>query len=232
MKARPAAWTPSRHPLARLLREVAAGTVPPCDGRWVRVVPWAQHIQGVVAFADHTVLAVSYDVTDQRLEELGVTGATAAANARVPVALAGPTGWVGTLDVLLVGAGTGAEGRTSTGLVSRHDQSRHPLVQHAQRTTQEVQVLGPPDQQTHDVVVMARGIAGIREIGVALDVSNRGRGLAASMVTEILSCVPKDELVLGRVPAANAAALQAGMRAGMDPIGSVQLFSRRPVGRT
>ncbi len=219
-------WTPARHPLARLLRELAAGSFPPRDHGWVRVAPWTQHIQGVIAFTDHTILAISYDVTDAALADLGATHAEGAASPRLSAHLAGPTGWVGSVDVLFVGLGTGSEGRAGGSLVSRSDQGQHPVVLAARRVCQDVQVLGTA--QNNDVVVLGRGLAGIREIHFALDESNRARGLGAQLVRDALACVPKDELVVACVPAGTAAAIRAASRAGMSPIGSVQLFSTRP----
>ena len=56
-------WTTARHPLARLLRSVAAGQFPHQDGAWTRVSPWIPTLQAIVGFTGHSILAVSYDVS-------------------------------------------------------------------------------------------------------------------------------------------------------------------------
>ena len=52
--------TPARHPLARLLREVAAGDFPAADGSWIRVSPWSPSIQGILLVTTFFVLIVGF----------------------------------------------------------------------------------------------------------------------------------------------------------------------------
>ena len=66
-------WTTARHPLARLLRSVVAGSPPDSDGGWTRVSPWIPTVQAMVAFTGHTIVAVSYDVmTQAEAREIGL----------------------------------------------------------------------------------------------------------------------------------------------------------------
>lgn len=227
-----AVWTAARHPLARLLREVASGSYPPQDGAWVRVAPWAQHLQGIVSFCRHTVLAVSYDTNDATLADLGVNGDGGALDPRVLTTLAGPSGWIDTLDVLLVARGAGAEGLSGRTLVTRNDHESNDLVQYSRRVRQDVQVLGPADGDSQDLVVLGRGLAGLSEISFAVDERLRGQGRATQLVTDALACIPRDELVVARVAPARAPTLRAMIRAGFVPVGSVQLFSNRPERRS
>lgn len=217
-------WTTARHPLARLLRSVASGALPEADGQWARVSPWVPAIQAVVAFTGHTILAVSYDVSDDTLVDLGVDGVGGAFSARTVTALAGPTGWIGAPQVLHVALGTGA-GQTGA-LSARSDLSRHPAVATARRTLQDVQVLAAGAPQHEDVVVLGRGVAGVREICVqtALPGDPRAGGLAH----QALGSVPENEIVLLCVPAYDARGLMAAAEAGFRPVGGVQLFSTRP----
>jgi hypothetical protein len=97
------------HPLARLITEAAAGRFPAADGGWRRVPPWRPGLAGIVAFTGHAVLAVAPDITDKRLAELGVNGLGGAHDPRVIAALAGPDGWIDSLDVLMIGRGTASE---------------------------------------------------------------------------------------------------------------------------
>lgn len=220
-------WTPSRHPLARLLREAAAGAFPPADGGWLRVSPWQHDLHAILSFTGRAVLAVSYDVPDSRLEDLGVNGWDGAF-ARILVDLAGPTGWIDSLDVLMLGAGRGTNDGGPGGLVSRADLATHPRVQRAKRVGTDVQVLGRPEPDRKDIVVLSRGVAGLREIGFEVDPGHRGHGAGAELATMALAAVPHNEVVVVSVAPGNAASLRACLRAGFDPVGSIQLFSSRP----
>lgn len=220
-------WTPARHPLARYLREIAAGSYPPPDSGWTRVAPWSPQVQGIISVTGHAVLAVSYDITDDQLAKLGVDGVGSALSPKVLLALAGERGSVDGLDMLFLGSGTGNR-QASHGLVSRPDLAKHPRVDAARRFRQELQVFGRADRAITDVVVLARGVAGLREIFVELDLGRRGQGLGARIVRDALDCVPEHELVAACVPPSNAAGVKALMAAGMTPVGSIQLFSDRP----
>ena len=226
MKIDDRVWTPARHPLARLLRDVAAGHFRDADGGWTRVSPWSQQHQAIIALTGHAVLAVSYDVTDAQLADLGIDGYGAAHHPAVVSALAGPNGWIDFLEVLMLGVGTGSDGHQS--LITRHELAKHPLVEHVRRTCQNLQVMGSRDVGEHDVVVVSQGIAGLRQISVAVATEHLRQGRAAHVIGQALSCVPENELVVASVPPGNAVALRAALSAGFVPVGSVQLFSNRP----
>lgn len=220
-------WTPARHPLARLLREAAAGSFPPADGGWLRVSPWKQNVQAILSFTGRAVLAVSYDVPDSRLAELGVSGWDGAF-ARILVDLAGPGGWIDSLDVLMLGVGRGTNVGGHGGLVARPDLAKHPRVEHAERVRTGVQVLGRPEPDRRDVVALAHGVAGLREISFEVDPTHRGHGAGAELAAMALAAVPDNEVVVASAAPGNAAAVRACLRAGMKPVGSIQLFSSRP----
>ena len=65
-------------------------------------------MQGMVRLIGHTIVAVSYDVVDAQLLDLGVSAGDGAFSARVISTLAGPTGWIDAPRVLLSALGTGA----------------------------------------------------------------------------------------------------------------------------
>lgn len=218
-------WTPARHPLARFLRELVTGTRPPQDGGWTRVTPWAPQIQGILAFPGHAILAVSYDHTDAQLTDLGVDGWGGAHDPRVVTTLA-KNGYIDTLDLLLLGVGRG-QGDVSDRLVSRSDLSHHPRVEHARRTRSEVQVFGSADPSVQDVVVLARGIGGLREISVEVDPAGRGQGRGVELVEAALHSVPENELVAACATPANLPAVRTLQKAGMQEYGTVQLFTDR-----
>jgi hypothetical protein len=102
---------PGAHPLAVLITEAAAGRYPAADGGWRRVPPWRPGLEGIVAFTGHAVLAVAPDISDARIIELGANGFGGAHDPRLVAALAGPDGWIDSLDVLLAGRGTGEAAR-------------------------------------------------------------------------------------------------------------------------
>jgi hypothetical protein len=95
------------HPLAVLITDAAAGRFPVADGGWRRVPPWRPGLEGIVAFTGHGVLVVAPDISDARIIELGADGFGGAHDPRLVAALAGPDGWIDSLDVLLAGRGTG-----------------------------------------------------------------------------------------------------------------------------
>ena len=97
------------HPVATLLRDAAAGRFPAPDGGWHRVPPWRDGVEAVLAFTGHAVLAVGDDVSDERLA--GSTRRVGGAHhPRVLTALAGPGGWVDSLDAVLVARGRAGPG--------------------------------------------------------------------------------------------------------------------------
>lgn len=159
-------------PLARLLRTVVSGHPPIADQEWTRVSPWSPTVQGMVRLTGHTIVAVSYDVVDAQLLDLGVSAGDGAFSARVISTLAGPTGWIDAPRVLLSALGTGAGQHAS--LTFRSDLTRHPFVEAAQRTRQDTQVLGSVDPAAAEIVVLGRGVAGVREISVYVPPAGRG----------------------------------------------------------
>lgn len=222
-----AIWTPARHPLARFLRGVAMGSAPVADGSWMRVSPWSPDIQAVLSFGGHAVLAVSYDVSDVQLTEMGVDGWGNAANPRVLTQLAGPNGWIGSHDLLLLGRGRGESG-ASEALVTRPDLAHRPAAEHAKRILTDVQVMGRPDPSDQDLVILARGVGGLREVSVEVDPERRGQGHGAELLVRALGSVPENELIASPVFAGDAAAVAMYTAAGFLHVGSVQHFSSRP----
>lgn len=223
-------WTPARHPLARFLRELVTGTRPPMDGGWMRVTPWVPHIQGILSFPGHAILAVSYDHTENDLTELGVDGWGGAHDPRVVTTLA-KNGWIDTLDVLFLGPGAG-EQTGGDHLVMRSDLAKHPLAEHAKRVRSEVQVYGSADPAREDVVVLARGVGGLREISFELDPRHRGQRRGVELVRAALHCVPENELVAACAAPANLPSTKSLVRAGLAPYGTIQLFTDRPERRS
>jgi hypothetical protein len=207
--------------LRSLLLDAARGRFPDADGGWTRIQPWRPDLEGVVAFTGHAFLAIGADVDDALLADLGVDGYGGAHAPRVVQTLAGPTGWVGTLDVVLV-SGVGDTKRVRTVLVDRPDLADRPAVERARRVRDDVRTLGTTDPEDHSLVTVARGLGGLVELGIETD----GHAHAASMIRAARALAPAGDPVVATVPPANARALRAFLRAGFKPVASVQLYKR------
>jgi hypothetical protein len=211
------------HPVAELVLDAAHGRHPVSDGGWHRVPPWRPGLEAILAFTGHAVLAVGDDVSDARLQELGVDGLGGANHPRVLLALAGPAGWIDSLDVLLalpIGAGTpGAEV-----LVDRPDLVDHARAHWARAVRDDVRVLGSADPARGSVAMISRGVGGLPELSVELDAAERGQGRAAGLIRAALATRSPGEVVVAAVAPGNVASLRAFLAAGFGVVGSVQLL--------
>lgn len=208
--------------LADLLTSAAVGRFPVPDGGWSRIAPWHREHEAVVAFTAHAVFAVHDDITDDRLVALGADGLGGAHDPRLVSALAGPDGWIDSLDAVLAAPGTGRGG----GLVERPDLAAHPRARLARRLRHDVRVLGHADPSRRAVATLGRGIAGLTELSFELEPERRGRGQAAAFVAAALATVPAGQLVLSAVAPGNAASMRTLLAAGFSLLGSIQLFTR------
>jgi GNAT superfamily N-acetyltransferase len=215
---------PPRHPLAELIVDAVAGRFVAADGGWHRVPPWRRGLEAVVGLTGHAVLALASDIANERLVGLGVDGFGGAHDPRLISALAGPRGWIDSLDALLVGRGTADDGPHR--LVERPDLALHPRVQFAARIRDEPRVLGYPDADRSAVVIVGRGVAGLTELSFELEPDRRGVGGGSALVSAALATVESGELVVAAVAPGNAASLRALLSAGFVPVGSSQLFRR------
>lgn len=178
-----------------------------------------------MAFTGHAVFAVRDDVTDDRLAALGADRVGGAHDPRLITALAGPDGWIDSLDAILSGRGTGGAASAET-LVERPDLADHPRAKLARRLRHDVRVPGRPDPGRRDVVTIGRGIGGLAELSFELEPELGGRGAARALVEGALGAVPAGELVVSAVAPGNAASLRALLSAGFSLLGSIQLFTR------
>ncbi len=211
----------SAHPVATLLVDAAAGRFPVADGGWHRVPPWRPGLEAVLAFTGHAVLAVRDDVPDDLLDRLGPDGFGGAHHPRVLTALAGPHGWVDSLDAALVARGTGGPGS----LVPRPDLAGHPRARHAREVRDDVRVLGRATGSS--LVTVGRGLGGLAEVSLEIDPAERGRGLGTALFRDLLATVDEGTPVVASVAPGNVASLRAALHAGFRPVASVQLYRRR-----
>ena len=216
---------PLDHPLAALITGAAAGRFPAADGGWRRVPPWRPGLEAIIAFTGHAVLAVAPDIPDRRLVCLGVDGFGGAHDPRLVTALAGPGGWIDSLDIVMAGRGSGQAGQRPR-LADRPDLATHPRAAFAARIRDQPRPMGYPGRDRTALAVLSRGIAGLTELSFELEPQRRGRGGGAGLVRDALSAVPSGQLVLAAVAPGNAASVRALLSAGFLPLGSVQLFRR------
>lgn len=202
--------------LADVLRLAAAGVFPTADGGWDRVPPWRAGTEAVVALTGHAYLAVADDVDDDELAALAPDGTGGAHHPRVVTHLSGH-GWVDALDALLATTGGGSN-RAS--VVRRDDLATHPRAVYARTLRDDVRVLGRPDVGDVSLVTVARGIAGLTELGVEAAPGRDG----AALLSDVVAVLPRHVPVLAAVAPGNARALRSVLRAGFVPVGSVQVY--------
>lgn len=213
------------HPLAGVITAATAGHFPDPDGGWERVAPWRPGLEAIFSFTAHAVFAVAPDISDQRIALLGADGFGGAHDPRLIAALAGPAGWIDSLDMLLAGRGTGRPGAPPR-LVDRPDLAAHPRARFAARIRDEPRVLGYPDRKRSALVTVSRGIAGLTELSFEIEPEHRGQHGGARLAADALSALPEGLLGLAAVAPGNAASVRALLAAGFVPLGSFQLFRR------
>jgi hypothetical protein len=199
-------------PLAAMLTDAVGDRFPVADGT-VSVVPALQDgVEAVVAFTGHAVIA-----TTLALDAVLAAGADGFGGATLPTLLtlmSGDGGEVECLDVLLGARGTGG-GR----LPRCPSADTHPRAMHARHWRSNVRVHG----DDRGLLVLADGVAGLKQISYQVPPHARGRGLGRSLLADGLALVDRDEPVLTAVAPGNAASLRAVLAAGFVPLGSVQL---------
>ena len=205
-----------------LLRAAARGSFPQVDGGWDLGRPWRHGVGAVVAFTGHAVVVPPAGFEPARCQHLGIDGFGAAHAPHVVTALAGPGGWVDSLDAVLVRVPDGAGNAPGEPLVDRPDLADHPRACFARRVRDEVRVLGRPDDSPA-LVTLGRGIGGLPEIGIETD----GSVDAVALLRAAEAAVPRGEPVVAAVAPGNARALRTFLAAGYTPVGSVQLVVPR-----
>ena len=222
------------HPLRETLNRAADGRFPPVDGAVDVLPPEDDGPCAVVEFTGHSVV-----LTDRSREELLACGADGFGGASTPDVLrrlAGPDGWIGSHDVVLVARGTGDRSTIGPatdaladhdrlpehdGLAELHDLDDHPRVVRSRHHRRDVRVFG--DQA--GFVTLGRGLVGRLEISVELLApATHGRGAGRRLIRAGLGLVPAGSLVWGQVAPGNAASLRAFLRCGFVPIGAETLI--------
>ena len=210
--------------MADLLVDAWRGPRPDVDGAWARVPPWRDGVYAVVAVTGRAMISAPGSITDADLAAWGVDGWGHAHDPRVMTALAGEHGWVDVLDAVLLAEGTGSPRH---GLVPRPDLRDHPRVRHALPIRGDVQVFGLQGDD-ESVLTLASGIGGLAELSFQVSPARRGTGLGTMLADAARGLVPAGIPVAACVSPANVPSLRALLRAGFDPVGSVQVYRPAP----
>lgn len=202
------------HPLLGVLTAAAEGRFPPADGVVEVHRPGPDGTAAVVELTGHAYVLTERDPGDVR-ERVGDAFGGAGAPDFLRW-LAGPAGWIGSHDVVLV-----ARGRGGGSLKPQADLEAHPRVERARRHRRDVEVYG----DDAGFVVFGRGLVDRRELSVELlPGAQDGAGHGRRLIADGLSLVPAGTLVWAQVAPGNAASLRAFLACGFVPIGAEVLI--------
>jgi hypothetical protein len=208
------------HPLAAQLDALARGNYPPFDAE-VDVFGSPGGLNDIViGFTGHSVVAAGIDpaVVRARLEPGNLSQTLSATF----------LAWLGeqlgsrpgTLDAVLVAAGTG-EG-VPPGWRETEDRS-HPRAREAMRFRVVERVF---EIDAGGVVLLGRGVCDRWEVGYEIEPGARNAGIGRGAVAGARGLVPKGVPLWAQVAPANAASMRSTMAAGFVPVAAEVLFRR------
>ncbi|QNS08004.1 GNAT family N-acetyltransferase [Streptomyces xanthii] len=204
---------PTPHPLLAHFTDAADGRFPPCDGSVTVLPPLAGGLECSVAFTGHAVVATALPEAEVLAEGPDAFGGSMAAH--FLHRLAGPGGWTGCVDAILVARGTGGPARLPE--VTSQEAMDHPRVRYAREIRSGVTVHG----DERGLVILADGLAGRRELSIELHASEQtGKGVGRALIEDALSLVEAGEPLFVAVSPGNARSLRAFLSCGFVPIGS------------
>lgn len=200
----------SEHPVAEVMRDVARGCFPPVDGVAEVVPPDPAGTHAVVDFTGHSFILT--DLVATQLTRFQPNGFGAAMQPRLLTRLAGPTGVIGTVDLVMVAR----RSRThSYPLPRRTDLDEHPRVQRARHHRQDVVAYG----DERGLACIGNGLVGRREIAIELTGAAPAQGSGRDVLRAALEHVPDGEFVFAQVSPGNAASIRMFLACGFVPIG-------------
>ncbi|MFC1416316.1 hypothetical protein [Streptacidiphilus cavernicola] len=217
------------HPLLALLLDAADGRFPAADGA-VTVMPGlGRGLECATAFTGHAVIATALsDAAVQAQQPDGFGGSMAPDFLRW---IAGPDGWIGSIDNVLVARGTGGPPQLLPDDTAAADPTTGPAgtgtahrLRYAREVRENVQVYG----DKRGLVILAAGVAGRRELSIEAAPEGVGQGWGRSLLADALTVLPPDEPVFAAVAPGNARSLRAFLATGFAPIGSEVLIRPQP----
>ncbi|WP_326551832.1 hypothetical protein [Micromonospora sp. NBC_01813] len=213
------------HPLHALLHRAAAGEFPPADGSVAVTPALPGGLECVLAFTGYAVVATAVPAAEVLAH--GPDGFGGAHSPDFLRWLAGPQGWLDSLDVTLVAHGRDAGDGSGDGRLARRDDlSGHPRVRRARRLRDRVTVYG----DERGLVTLADGLGGRREISI--EATQPGDRAGRTLLVDTLALVPAGAPVFAGVAPGNARSLRAFLAAGFTPIGAEVLIRPDPARRT
>ena len=198
------------HRLHEMLIDAAHERFPPADGVVEVMPPSIDGHHAIVEFTGHCVVLTdrAADVVRRRAED-AFGGATQPDVVRW---LAGPRGWVGSHDAVLVGRGTGTDRLAST---DRHDD--HPRVVRSRAHRSDVRVFADDT----GIATIGTGLVGRVELSVELFAAEDAVvGAGRRLIAEGLGQVPDGVLVWAQVAPGNARSLRSFLACGFVPVGA------------
>lgn len=207
------------HPLRAALIAAAGGDFPAADGLVDVFAPSQGGMHVVHEFTGHAIVLTDRD--PDALRALGIDGFGAVAQPEVLRWLAGPSGLVGSHDVVLVARGRGVSAGAPP---ERTDLDDHPRVQRSLHYRPDARVFG----DERGLITLGRGLVGRLEMSVELLDATSGGGAGGALIRAGLDLAPRDELLWAQVAAGNAASLRAFLRSGFTPIGAETLITPSP----
>jgi hypothetical protein len=209
-----------RHPLAAVLEDAAAGRFPAADGRVDVCPPDDEGTRAVVALTGHAFVLA--DVAAESLARLGADGYGGALHPDVLRFIAGSSGEIGTVDVVLVARGVGGSPSPAVPLDESLDVADHRRVRRARHHRRDVEVVVDPA----GVVLLGHGLVDRREMSLELfDLSASSAGEGRRLIAAGLRCVPVGEACWAQVAPGNARSLRAFLACGFVPVGSEVLIT-------
>ncbi len=185
--------------------------------------PWRAGLEAIVSFTGHAVFAVRPGVPDRLLAALGADGFGGAHDPRLITALAGPDGWIDSLDMLMASRGTGRAG-VAPRLTDRPDLATHPRAMFAAGIRDHPRLMGYPDPRRSALAVVSRGDRRAHRGELRARAIAPPGGWRSELVRDALSAIPSGQLAVAAVAPGNAASVRALLAAGFIPLGSIQLF--------
>lgn len=182
-------------------------------------MPGGAHV--VAEFTGHAVV-----LTDRNPDELFALGIDAFGGLTQPAVitwLAGPSGTVGSHDVVLVARGRSERAKRSDGLMLpvRTDLVDHPRVQRANQHRRNVVVHG----DDRGFVTLGHGLVDRLEVSVELLDAEAGQGAGRGLINDALNLVADGDLVWAQVAPGNAASVRAFLSAGFVAVGAETLIT-------
>ncbi len=196
------------HPLHRALLDATEGRFPDVDGAVEVVEPMAGDPHAVVEVTGHSFVVTDCDAGE--VAARGVDGFGGASQPDLLRWLAGPDGWIGSLDAVLF-----ARGVSGGRLPARSDLDDHPRVTRSRAHRRDVHVYG----DSTGLVTIGRGLVDRLEVSVEV-LGARTPGTGRRLIGEALALIPAGEVVFAQVAPGNAASLRAFLSSGFAPIGA------------